>query len=106
MKDQRDAMGHPMQPIGLDELGTARFKENKIVRWLLDEAGEGRKVDMNRIAMMGHFGGGLFSKEDQMQFAQLIGYSVCGYGELGYVSDESYFAASAQADALLEDERR
>jgi hypothetical protein len=34
-----------------------------------------------------------FSPEDREQFAQLIGYSLSGFGELSYVSDETYAAA-------------
>lgn len=36
-----------------------------------------------------------FSQEDREQFAQLIGYSLSGYGDLSYVSDESYDAAES-----------
>ena len=37
-----------------------------------------------------------------MQFAQLIGYSVSGYGELSYVSEASYEAAAHRAVAAEE----
>ena len=75
---------HPIQPLYKDENGTLRFKENAIVRYLL-EYGD---FDMNTIAVLD------FSDEDRMQFAQLIGYSLSGFGELSYVSDEVYGAAS------------
>lgn len=65
---------HPQQPIVTDDSGTARFKENAIVRFLLDDGPN----DMNRLARMP------FSAEDRRQFAQLIGYSVSGYEELSY----------------------
>lgn len=77
---------HPVQPLGEDEAGTLRFKKNAIVAYLLDSGG----TDMNKLAMMP------FSKEDRQQFAQLIGYSLCGYGELPYVTDEAYKAAASQ----------
>ncbi|HEY9661654.1 MAG TPA: hypothetical protein V6C65_24625, partial [Allocoleopsis sp.] len=32
------------------------------------------------------------------QFAQLIGYSLSGFGDLSYVSDETYAAASSMAN--------
>ncbi len=70
---------HPMQPIEKIE-GVTRFRENKIVRWLVDS----RPNSLNEIAMME------FSAEDRMQLAQLIGYSVSGYAELSYVTDKSY----------------
>lgn len=69
----------PMQP-----LINGRFKENKIVSYCLDN-----KTDMNRIAVQD------FTPEDRMQFAQLIGYSLGGYSDLSYVTDESYYLAEA-----------
>lgn len=78
---------HPMQPIVPDKHGTYRFKENAIVRFLLDEG----KHDMNTLAMMP------FDKDDRMQFAQLIGYSVSGYGDLPYASTKSV----AKADEIV-----
>jgi hypothetical protein len=83
---------HPMQPIVIDEHGVPRFKANKIVRYILDHGG----IDLNHIAMKsGPLG---FSAEDHMQLAQLIGYSIGGYGELDYVTDESYSAAESAAE--------
>ena len=75
---------HPLQPIEIDDNGTARFKQNAIVRFLLDAG----PFDMNALAHMP------FDAADREQFAQLIGYSVSGYGDLSYVSDESYEAAA------------
>lgn len=83
---------HPMQPLLVDEHGTHRFKANAIVRHLLDHGG----IDLNQIACLE------FSAEDQTQFAQLIGYSVCGFGDLSYVLPTAYDAAIAMSDALNE----
>ncbi|WP_257623592.1 DUF550 domain-containing protein [Escherichia coli] len=80
----------PMQPLVIDHLGTLRFKENPIVRSLLDYASE-RGYGLNEIACA------QFDAEDQMQLAQLIGYSLSGYGTLSYVTDESYNRAAAAA---------
>lgn len=77
---------HPVQPLGEDEAGTLMFKENAIVTYLLKTGG----TDMNKLAMMP------FSDEDRQQFAQLIGYSLSGYGELSYVTDAAYVRAEAQ----------
>lgn len=74
---------HPIQPLELDDRGTLRFKENKIVRHLLDNGG----IYLNKLACLE------FSREDREQFAQLIGYSLSGFGELGYVSDATYTVA-------------
>lgn len=84
---------HPIQPIENDSRGTPRFKKNAIVEFLLDHGGH----DMNKLASLD------FSQEDREQFAQLIGYSLSGFGELSYVSDETYNAAERMAEG--EDER-
>jgi hypothetical protein len=68
-----------------DEHGVVRFKPNKIVQHLLDNGG----IDLNKIAIL------QFPKEDEIQFAQLIGYSLSGFGDLSYVDDETYAAAEA-----------
>ena len=73
---------HPIQPL-VDDSGTLRFKRNAIVCYLLDNGG----LDMNELAGLS------FSREDREQFAQLIGYSLSVFGELSYVSDETYAAA-------------
>ena len=77
---------HPIQPVEDDGTGVIRFKRNKIVRFLLDWA-TSRGCSMNELAMIE------FTDEDRQQFAQLIGYSLSGYGELSYVSDEAYATA-------------
>lgn len=84
-------MSHPMQPVYIDEDGIARFKQNKIVRWLLDAG----PFDLNMIAVTP------FEQEDREQFAQLIGYSVSGFGELPYVSSDVYAEADRQRDNLV-----
>ena len=63
-------MKNPIQPI-VD----GRFKKNAIVSHLLDWATE-RGMGMNELACID------FTKDDRQQFAQLIGYSLSGYGEL------------------------
>lgn len=75
---------HPSQPLELDDDGALRFKQNAIVRFLLDAG----PFDLNQIAMMQ-----VFSREDREQFAQLIGYSLNGFTELNYVSEEVMEAA-------------
>lgn len=76
-----------MQPIDRDENGTPRFRANPIVRYLLEQGG----IDMNHLARVPSF-----DKEDRMHFAQLIGYSVSGFGDLSYVDDETYEQAVAE----------
>ena len=73
-------MKHPTQKI-IDY----RFVENKIVNYLLDNGG----IGLNDLAVIP------FDNEDREQFAQLIGYSLSGYSDLSYVSDDSYDKAIA-----------
>ncbi|MFA5937456.1 MAG: hypothetical protein WC822_06300 [Candidatus Paceibacterota bacterium] len=61
-----------MQKLERDDYGTIRFRENKIVRYLLDAGG----LDLNKLAIVP------FTKVDWAQFYQLIGYSVSGYCDL------------------------
>ena len=82
---------HPLQPFVKDAHGTVRFKGNAIVLWLIDEANEGKHHDLNSIARRG------FDPAEQQQFAQLIGYSLKGYHELSYVTNEAAHAATEEA---------
>lgn len=79
----------PMQPVVLVD-GIARFRANECVRYLLDKGG----LTLNDLARQN------FSHEDQEQFAQLIGYSVDGFGTLSYVS-EATFDRAVKASELL-----
>lgn len=81
-------MTNPMQPIWLDKSGVARFKENQVVRYFLNEGG----LTLNDLAREGD----RFTQDDKEQFMQLIGYSVSGFGDLDFVSDETYDKAEAQ----------
>lgn len=83
----------PMQPVVISANGCVRFKENRIVSALLDH-GEKTGYSMNDIAR------GDFTGEERMQMAQLIGYSVSGYGDLSYASRESVAKADAAAESL------
>jgi hypothetical protein len=82
-----------MQPIEYDGHGVIRFKENKIVTYLLDNGG----IDLNALAVLG------FSDEDRMQFAQLIGYSVSGFGDLHYADPKVVRRADKKAGKLYEE---
>lgn len=78
---------HPMQPLVEDGKGVLRFKENAIVRYLLDQG----RITMNDLAALD------FPVEDREQFAQLIGYSLGGYSSLSYVRGETVAAAARMA---------
>lgn len=81
--------GSPDKPLGR----TWRFKPNAIVEKLLAVA-SANGYDLNKITIDVHTG--KFAAEDLMQLDQLIGYSVFGYGELSYVTDEAYARAAAE----------
>lgn len=85
-------MKHPMQPIYRDDEGVYRFKPNKIVRALLDTS----SLDLNQLATMN------FSKEDHEQLAQLIGYSVSGFGGLSYASKDTVEHADYTVEHIRE----
>ncbi len=87
---------HPMQPVVVTDTGTHRFKENTIVRFLLDNG----SYDMNSLATR------RFSTEDYEQFAQLIGYSVSGFCELNYASEEVKDKAWKQSQRLIKKETK
>lgn len=80
---------NPFQPMVLKG-GVLRFRENKIVSDLLDFATP-LGFDMNHIAIKE------YSQTDREQFYQLIGYSLCGFHELSYVSDKTAKKASKLA---------
>ena len=75
---------HPVQPLVTDPHGRLRFKRNAIV----DHLTTGK---LNDLAAMD------FPQEDWEQLAQLIGYSLDGFGTLSYVTDETYDRAATQA---------
>lgn len=75
---------HPVQPLVRDEQGGLRFKENSIVKFLAANR-------LNELARMN------FPSEDWEQLAQLIGYSLSGFGELSYVSEDTYKRAVDQS---------
>lgn len=68
----------------INHQGRRRFQMNPIVRYLLDNG----PFDMNSLARLP------FDDDDRAHFAQLIGYSLSGWGELSYVSDAYYKRAT------------
>lgn len=95
---------HPIQPLAEDEHGTLRFKKNRIVEYILDwcaskNGSPGYNVNTKGLAPdLNTLSGMDFPVEDWRQLAQLIGYSLSGYGSLSYVDDASYAAAEEKAN--------
>lgn len=79
---------HPIQPID-DVKGVKRFRQNKIVRFLLDNGGH----DLTRLTSMP------FDDGDWEQFVQLLGYSLSGVSELSFVSDDTFDVAERMAES-------
>jgi len=84
----------PMQPIEFDEHGTIRFKKNSLVDFLLENGPN----DMNTLAALPGV-----TKDERMQFAQLIGYSVSGFGDLSYAHRKVVQEADIAADNLAKE---
>ena len=80
----------PLQPI-ID----GRFVPNRIVELLLETS----TLNLNNIAFMD------FTNQERMQLAQLIGYSLSGFGDLNYVDDETYETAEVLNDKLVQSEK-
>jgi len=65
-----------------DENGVFRFKENALVRWLMD----GGKISLNDMAVA--FQNGHFKLDEYMEFYQGLGYSLSGFLEIGAFDKE------------------
>lgn len=91
---------HPMQPVYFDRQRIIRFKPNKIVQYMLDAGRDAKLFDLNKFALLP------FDREDHVQLAQLIGYSVCGFGDLSYVPRATVAAADRAAERLERSRRR
>jgi len=80
----------PMQPV--EFVGKVlRFRKNALVTHLLDHGG----LTMNDLAVLPNI-----SRADREQFAQLIGYSVSGFGDLPYVRKKTLRKADRRAEAV------
>lgn len=88
----------PIQPLQEDEHGTLRFRHNKLVDALL-EHGQRTGFGLNELHMIEA------DPLDRMQLAQLIGYSLDGYGSLSYVTDDEYNAARFMYDDQLSEDK-
>jgi hypothetical protein len=78
-------MTQPMQPLYLSANGNIRFRENVLVKYLIQHG----NIDLDDLREVD------CPQEDREQLAQLVGYSLDGYGKLSYVTDETYDVAHA-----------
>jgi hypothetical protein len=84
---------HPVQEVIVDSRGVHRFRKNQIVEWLFVSHPH---IDMNAITREN------FSDADRTQFAQLIGYSVSGVGDLSYFDRDVLRTADRRSKRLSE----
>lgn len=91
----------PDQPLYVDSDGCARFRENRIVRFMLSVCRE-HGVNLSVIGAM--TADGSYSNEEFAQLAQLIGYSVYGFGELSVNPREIVERCDKKAEELLKKE--
>lgn len=99
-KSQKQSQSrNPLQPVELVD-GVMRFKRNKIVDRLVDIA-QRHGYSLNEIVT--DYYEGVYSQDDMEQLAQLIGYSICGFHEISYVSDETAQLASIVAKTISPD---
>lgn len=89
---------HPMQPIVFNKCGTARFKKNAIVDYLLGGS------NLNHICI--GVQEGRWSREDYTQLMQLVGYSVAGAGDLELFNRKVLEAADAEVESRLSKRRK
>lgn len=97
MTTEEQPVRNSIQPTVTDSHDVVRFKENKIVRYLLDSH---PTVDLNKLAV------GDFTQDDRQHFAQLIGYSVSGWSTLSYVSDDQYRVVEEMMEGQTETQAR
>lgn len=96
-----EAVPHPMQPLYVDENGTVRFKPNRLIDWIVTESG---RITLNDLAVLTAQHG--WPAEDHEQLAQLIGYSVSGFGDLSYVRKKTLKKADKRCAKLLKKNKK
>lgn len=82
----------PNQPLYKDCHDRIRFVGNPLVEYLLNYGG----IDMNRLSIWCQEND--IDPEFQSQFAQLIGYSLDGWGGLSYVTDGKWGSVEGVTD--------
>lgn len=80
----KEGLIHPMQPVALDARGVLRFKKNAIVEWIHEE--RPTKIEMLN-TIMAKVATGEFTRQDAIQYYQLLGVSVGMLAECHFVND-------------------
>jgi hypothetical protein len=83
----------PLQPLYRDAEGEIRFRENKFVRYMLNELRD-HGIGLNELSNL------QFDDDDWDQLMQLIGYSLDGYGDLSQTTPARLARATKKARKL------
>lgn len=89
-----------------------RFQENQVIQYIMRNAGSlitkdfpgipDGQIDLNKLLFACHD----VPRDDWMQFAQLLGYSVSGFGELNYADPNTVAAADTIAARMSAAKKR
>lgn len=90
---------HPIQPIVYDENGIQRFKENKILKYLI-ESGD---LDLNKVAELAHSFNAI---NDREQINQLMGYSIGGFLDTNPSTETATIVEEMADKGITEDQAR
>lgn len=85
----------PMRPIFIDDANRPAFKGNAVIQYLV------RSGKLNMVQAVEKIADKSLPQEDIDEFYQLVGYSIGGYCEIKFVSDESCEKALAIAERLV-----
>ena len=83
-----------MQPVMIDQDGIVRFKQNRIVRQLIDK---GSRAGFGIGEIKAGVAAGTFDADEHMQLIQLAGINVDSYCSCSFVSKQSAGQATAAA---------
>jgi hypothetical protein len=89
---------HPRQPVVYRDGNVIRFKENKIVCWMMEQGRARKGFDLNCIVDL--YRAGEFSLEDLIQVDKLLGYSASGFCGLSYVPIEEVELCNQEVNRL------
>lgn len=103
----------PTQPIVVDGHGVHRFQKNEVIDYIIRHAAElidtrgvpgvvPGSIDLNKLTVATQH----VPRDDWMQFAQLIGYSVSGFGDLSYADKTTVAAADRESARIVSMRRR
>lgn len=91
-RERKERPELPLQPFEVDEHAILRFRQNSLVRYMLEEGRRAGVFDLQRLADLPGV-----SRAEFAQLLQLIGYSLSGYEEHVLVSRSEWERAAEAA---------